>query len=113
MRIRVLLLLIASHFLACGEGDPASPDAGDDSRWIEHLATPDGGVYDPTFSPDGKSLAWLQMEKDGFEADKNDIIVMDWATGKTENLTADMDITCGGFTLDIIVSSNGVISELA
>ncbi len=49
------------------------------------------------FSPDGKKIAWLSMEKDGFEADKNDIIVMDLASKKKENLTADKDITVAGF----------------
>src|SRR5690554_5791811 len=44
--------------------------------------TQDNQGYDvaPQFSPDGKSLAWLQMKRDGYEADKNDIIVMDWAS---------------------------------
>src|SRR5690606_15878883 len=29
----------------------------------------------PAFSPDGQRLAWTSMRRDGFEADKNDIIV--------------------------------------
>lgn len=31
----------------------------------------------PSFSPDGNWLAWTSMARDGFEADKNDIYVMD------------------------------------
>jgi dipeptidyl aminopeptidase/acylaminoacyl peptidase len=37
------------------------------------------------------------MEQDGFEADKNDIIVMDVATGTKTNLTKEMDMTVAGF----------------
>jgi dipeptidyl aminopeptidase/acylaminoacyl peptidase len=49
---------------------------------------------DPSFSNDG-TLAWLSMERDGFEADKNDILV----SGKTGivNLTARWDGTVNSF----------------
>ena len=30
----------------------------------------------PVFSPDGSKLAWLSMKSDGFEADKNDLVVI-------------------------------------
>jgi dipeptidyl aminopeptidase/acylaminoacyl peptidase len=61
--------------------------------------TPNNKGYDnnPTFSADGKKMAWLQMKKEGFEADKNDIIEMDLATGETANLTETIDITVAGF----------------
>ena len=47
----------------------------------------------PTFSPDGKTLAWLSMEHDGYESDKNRIFVMDMASGNKTDLTADWDYT--------------------
>jgi Tol biopolymer transport system component len=31
------------------------------------------------------------MARDGYEADKNDIVVMDWATKKKTNLTKNWD----------------------
>lgn len=34
----------------------------------------------PDYSPDGQRLAWLSMKEDGYEADKNDIIVFDKRT---------------------------------
>lgn len=50
-----------------------------------------GYDVNPKFSPDGKSLLWQSMARDGFEADKNDIMVMDLATKKKTNLTKSWD----------------------
>jgi len=47
----------------------------------------------PAFSADGKYLAWQSMATDGYEADKNDIIVLNLATGTRTNLTKDWDGT--------------------
>ncbi len=35
----------------------------------------------PQYSPDGKSIAWQSMERDGYEADQNRLFVMDLKTG--------------------------------
>ncbi|MCC5919930.1 MAG: S9 family peptidase [Cyclobacteriaceae bacterium] len=32
----------------------------------------------PQFSPDGKMIAWLSMERDGFESDKKVLHILDW-----------------------------------
>ena len=40
------------------------------------------------------------MEQNGFEADKNDILVYDYKTQQTTNLTADIDITISDFVWD-------------
>lgn len=48
----------------------------------------------PAFSSQG-TLAWLQMERDGYESDKNDIIVR--LAGGDVNLTEDWDGTVNGF----------------
>ncbi len=42
----------------------------------------------PEFSPDGKYMAFQSMARDGYEADKNDIIIMHWATGEKTNITS-------------------------
>ena len=48
----------------------------------------------PAFSVDG-TLAWLQMKRDGYESDKNDIIVR--LDGNEVNLTTNWDGTVNGF----------------
>jgi dipeptidyl aminopeptidase/acylaminoacyl peptidase len=51
----------------------------------------------PTFSKDGRTLAWLSMRRDGFESDKQDVMIMDWLTRTKRNLTKDYDETINGF----------------
>ena len=55
-----------------------------------------GYDLNPKFSPDGKSLLWQSMERDGYEADKNDIKLMDLKSGKTSNLTKAWDESVTG-----------------
>lgn len=47
----------------------------------------------PAYSPDGKYVAWLSMEHDGYESDKNRIFILDLATGAKTDLTIDWDYT--------------------
>ncbi|WP_395374532.1 S9 family peptidase [Marinicella sp. W31] len=58
--------------------------------------TADNPGYDtnPAFSSTGQ-LAWLRMDEPGYEADKNDLMIMDG--NKAINLTADWDGTVKGF----------------
>src|SRR5690606_143768 len=51
----------------------------------------------PAYSPDGQRLAWLSMAEDGYEADKNDIVVFDKKTTKRHNLTAGWDGTVNAY----------------
>ncbi|MCB9230505.1 MAG: S9 family peptidase [Bacteroidia bacterium] len=50
-----------------------------------------GYDMEPCFSPDGKKMAWLSMERDGYEADRNRIFILDLATGQKEEITAEFD----------------------
>jgi dipeptidyl aminopeptidase/acylaminoacyl peptidase len=45
----------------------------------------------PTYSKSGSKIAWLSMEHDGYESDKNRIFVMDTKTGQKTDLTAKWD----------------------
>ncbi|WKS94444.1 S9 family peptidase [Riemerella columbina] len=60
--------------------------------------TQDNKGYDvnPKFSPDGRYLTWQSMTTDGYEADKNDLKIMDWKTGAITNLTKHWDETVDG-----------------
>lgn len=51
----------------------------------------------PAFSPDGNYLAWLSMEHDGYESDKNRIFIMDIESGEKTDLTANWDYTADSF----------------
>ncbi len=66
-----------------------------ESRRTENI-TQDNKGYDthPAFSKNG-ALAWLQMKTEGYEADKNDIVVLD--NGIKQNLTTQWDGTVNSF----------------
>lgn len=53
----------------------------------DNLAT-DGG---PAFSPDGKTLAYLAMDRPGYESDRQHIVLLDRATGQKRTLAGDWD----------------------
>ena len=50
-----------------------------------------GYDQNPVFSPDGKWLAWESMERDGYEADKNRLFVMNLQTGEKTDMSANFD----------------------
>ncbi|QBJ86019.1 S9 family peptidase [Chryseobacterium gleum] len=58
-----------------------------------------GYDVNPKFSPDGKSLIWQSMARDGYEADKNDVKILDWKSGKITNLTSGWDESVSGDVL--------------
>ncbi|NDV65114.1 S9 family peptidase [Bacteroides sp. 224] len=45
----------------------------------------------PQYSPDGKSIAWLSMERDGYESDWNRLFIMDLATGEKRFISKSLD----------------------
>ena len=51
----------------------------------------------PQVSPDGKFLAWLAMERPGFEADKLTLMIRDLTTGETRAVTKAWDRSIGQF----------------
>ncbi|HNF70883.1 MAG TPA: S9 family peptidase [Chitinophagaceae bacterium] len=52
----------------------------------------------PVFSNDGSKMAWLSMQRDGYESDKNELWVMDWSTKTKKCLTRDWDETVSSFS---------------
>jgi len=60
---------------------PPRPITADNKAWDTY----------PTFSPDGTRLAYLAMEKPGYESDRFRIVVKEWPTGTTQVLTEQWD----------------------
>lgn len=50
-----------------------------------------GYDINPSFSPDGKWLAWESMEREGNESDKSRLFLMNVATGEKKDLSANFD----------------------
>lgn len=60
---------------------------------INHLNGDYNVGYDtnPKFSPDGKQIAWLSMERCGYESDRNRLCVYTFESGKKEYVTEAFD----------------------
>jgi dipeptidyl aminopeptidase/acylaminoacyl peptidase len=71
---------------ANGSGAPANLTA-DNPAWDAQ----------PAYSPDGRLLAHLAMERPGFEADRFQLVVRDAATGAIRFTTGDWDRSIGAF----------------
>ena len=88
-----------------GEMEPWSTDfdlyiAPTDGSHDARLLTTENRAWDtqPVFSPDGGKLAYLAMERPGFEADRFRILLQDWPHGETRVLTQDWDRSVGSMT---------------
>ena len=51
----------------------------------------------PCFSPDGKHIAWLSMERDGYESDKNRLFIMNPDSKEKTYLTQNFDYNADAF----------------
>lgn len=62
----------------------------------ENLKNNVGYDQNPQFSPDGQYVAWLSMERDGYEADLNRLCICHLATGSKRyiNWKSDVDAFC-------------------
>jgi dipeptidyl aminopeptidase/acylaminoacyl peptidase len=57
-----------------------------------------GYDQNPVFSPDGKWLVWESMERDGFEADKSRLFLLNLETGEKTDHSVDFDQNSGGLS---------------
>ena len=64
-------------------------ETGETRNLCKEDATDKNLGYDtnPKFSPDGKSIAWQSMERDGYESDRNRLCVMDLKSGEKAYVT--------------------------
>ena len=63
----------------------------------ENLKNNVGYDQNPKFSPDGRYIAWLSMERDGYEADRQRLCCLEFATGEKTYLTEDFDSNVDDF----------------
>ncbi|PID62539.1 MAG: dipeptidyl aminopeptidase [Ignavibacteriae bacterium] len=61
----------------------------------QKISISEGSDVQPVFSPNGKYIAYCSMERAGFEADKQRIMLYNLITKKTTNITADYDFSAG------------------
>lgn len=54
----------------------------------------------PQYSPDGKYIAWQSMERDGYEADQNRLMVMNLETGEKQFVSKQFDSNVDNFIWD-------------
>jgi dipeptidyl aminopeptidase/acylaminoacyl peptidase len=57
------------------------------------LTTSRANDHSPTFSPDGRTIAYLAMATPGFEADRTQLMLLDRTTGTRRSLTANWDVS--------------------
>ena len=71
-----------------------------------------GYDQNPKFSPDGKYVAWLSMERDGYESDRQRLCVYELATGQkryvTESFDSNVDDFCWSDNKEALIYFIGV-----
>ncbi len=93
-----------------GNSEPWSTNLDIFSAPVDSSAAPrnltaerDGTDTSPVVSPDGSTLAWLSMERAGYESDQTELTLMDLASGETRIVTGDWDRSLS----DIIFTPDG------
>jgi len=61
------------------------------------ISKSEGNDNQPVYSPDGKYIAFVSMERAGFEADQQNIILYDRNDGSLKNITEGFDLSVGEF----------------
>lgn len=58
---------------------------------MNRVTTNPANDFQPAYSPDGKYISYLMMERPGFEADRHQLVIYNRSSGEVTNLTADLD----------------------
>ncbi len=76
---------------AAGEGErPRKP---------KKISTSLGSDSTPLYSPDGRFIAWRSQARNGFESDKQSLVLYERASEKLRNLTEKFDRSVGSFAM--------------
>ena len=70
---------------------PLAPRSGADAKPRAITVGTQGACSSPVLSPDGKRAAWLEMREDGYEADRNRVMVYELDTGARWGATEGWD----------------------
>ena len=77
--------------------DPSKTLLNQPVNAVANLSNNVGYDQNPKFSPDGKYVAWLSMQRNGYEADRNRLCCYDLATGEKRYLTEQFDSNVDDF----------------
>ena len=79
------------------EVEPSKTLATQSVNAPENLQNNVGYDQNPKFSPDGKYVAWISMERDGYEADRQRLCVYDLQAGTKQYITETFDSNVDDF----------------
>ncbi|WP_442614876.1 dipeptidyl-peptidase 5 [Parasphingopyxis sp.] len=111
----------ASLFFTLREGGPTEPRSTDldiyrvsaDGSSGPELLTGDNAALDslPTPSPDGRYLAYVAMERPGYESDRTVLHLRDLITGETRALTQNWDRSVAGIAWSTDLQSLYLVAQ--
>ncbi len=71
---------------------------GPDGTGLVPMTTDPGNDHSPLYSPNARWIAYLSMATPGFEADRQQVVLYDRASGQRYPLTADWDVSVQSIT---------------
>ena len=83
---------------------------GPDGAGLVPMTDQPGNDHSPLYSPSARWIAYLSMATAGFEADRQQVILYDRASGERRSLTADWDVSVTSITW--MPDSRSIIAEV-
>lgn len=83
---------------------------GPDGSGLVAMTTNRANDHSPSYSPNARWIAYLAMEREGFESDRQQVMLYDRATGERSSLTASWDASVS--SLAWTADSRGLIVEV-
>ena len=83
---------------------------GPDGSARQSITTSPANDHSPTYSPDGRYIAYLAMELAGFESDRQQVMLYERATGRRSSLTSTWDRSVTAITW--MPDSRSILAEV-